>query len=103
MAVDQRMNDFIKMSTHQKDKLTCDDVFTLYLGDVSKQVNQVYFKTVVKFVLLYRDCMNALGWQKRRTYLNKAGMLDQDKMVEIAKIEQEKGVPEMPWRCKEDL
>jgi hypothetical protein len=47
--------------------------------------------------------MNALGWQKRRSYLNKAGMLEQDKMVELAKQQQENGVPEMPWRCKEDL
>jgi len=48
-----------------KDSLTCDDILTLYLGEVSKQVNAIYYKTVLKFVLLYRDCVNELGWSKR--------------------------------------
>ena len=50
------------MSEHERDQLTCDDAFVLYLGDVSKYVNATYYKTVLRFIILYRECLNELGW-----------------------------------------
>ena len=55
---DKRIQDFVNMSAPEKYDLTCDEVFVLYLGNISKQVNAVYYRTVMKFVLLYRDCLN---------------------------------------------
>ena len=66
MAEDHRFNNFLQMSIEQRDNLTCDEIFSLYLGYVSKQVNAIYYRTVTKFVLLYRECMNQIGWRKRR-------------------------------------
>jgi hypothetical protein len=72
ILIDERMDRFIKMTDDDKDNLTCDDVFCLYLGDVCKQVNPTYFKIVLKFIILYRDCLNELGWQKRREHFIKS-------------------------------
>jgi hypothetical protein len=60
--VDKRYQRFLRMSEHERDQLTCDDVFVLYLGDVSKYVNATYYKTVLRFIVLYRECLNELGW-----------------------------------------
>jgi hypothetical protein len=65
------MNNFVKMTPEERLTLTCDDIFVLYLGNVSKQVNAVYFRTVMKFVLLYRDCLNEIGWERRHEHLLK--------------------------------
>lgn len=60
------------MTEEDKDKLTCDEVFALYLRHVSKQVNESYYRTVLRFVLLYRECLNEYGWLKRRDHYHKA-------------------------------
>lgn len=53
----------------------------LYLRDVSKRVNQTYYKTIVRFVMLYRECVNEFGWLKRRETLRKAGVSEEDDPV----------------------
>lgn len=68
---DQRMHNFVRLSPKERLNLTCDEIFVLYLGNVSKQVNAVYFRTVMKFILLYRDCLNSIGWTKRHEHLFK--------------------------------
>ena len=62
------------MSEQEKDKLTCDQVFTFYLADVAKKVNHQYFRVVMKFVVLYRECLNEQGWKIRREHIIKAGI-----------------------------
>ena len=69
------------MKEEEKDCLSCDEVFTLYLGHVSKHVNQIYYKTVLKFILLYRECLNAQGWQNRRELFIKAGVKMEEDIV----------------------
>ncbi len=58
LAEDHKFLQFVGMSRKEKDLLTCDHILNLYLGYVSKQVNAVYYRTVTKFVLMFRDCMN---------------------------------------------
>lgn len=72
---------FIQMDEELKDGMMCDDIFTLYLRDLSKIVNENYYKTVLRFVLLYRECLNEYGWLKRRDHYMKADMLDNDKVL----------------------
>lgn len=66
------------MTEEEKDKLTCDEVFALYLRHVSKQVNESYYRTVLRFVLLYRECLNEYGWLKRRDHYHKAYHRDEE-------------------------
>lgn len=47
----------------QKLNVTADDIFALFLIENSKLVNEKFYKTLIIFVKLYRDCMNKLGWE----------------------------------------
>jgi hypothetical protein len=70
---DERMRHFVmEMTEEEKDQLSCDEVFALYLRHVSKIVNENYYRTVIRFVLLYRECLNECGWLKRREHFEKA-------------------------------
>jgi hypothetical protein len=64
------------LSEEEKDQMTCDEVFSMYLRHVSKHVNENYYRTILKFILLYRECLNEYGWLKRRDHYEKAGILD---------------------------
>jgi hypothetical protein len=76
--IDKRYQRFLRMTEHERDSLTCDDAFVLYLGDVSKYVNPTYYKTVLRFIMLYRECLNELGWQKRREQFQKSDLVNDD-------------------------
>ena len=47
-----------------RDKKNCDDIFAEYLRQVANYTNSEYFATVMKFVVLYRECINKYGWIK---------------------------------------
>lgn len=57
-------NQLSTLSEEQRVMLSADDVFTMYLVHVASLVNQDYYRTVLQFVLLYRECFNQYGWQK---------------------------------------
>lgn len=76
--IDKRYQRFLRMSESERDTLTCDDAFVLYLGDVSKYVNPTYYKTVLRFIILFRECLNDLGWQKRREQYQKSDLETDD-------------------------
>ena len=89
-TVDDRFKKFEEMEEEQKDLLTCDEVFCLYLRDVSKIVNERYFKQCLRFVLLYRECVNEFGWLKRSETYARAGMLQEDTLLlQLKKTEEE--------------
>ena len=83
------MNIFNKMDEEQKDNITCDEIFCLYLREVSKQVNETYYKQVLRFILLYRECINEFGWQKRRETYIESGMADEDTLLADLKTQEE--------------
>ena len=75
------MFEFLQMDEEEKDKMTCDEIFGLYLRHVCKLVNENYYKNVLRFVILYRECLNECGWLKRRETYMEAGMLDEDSLL----------------------
>ena len=80
---DERLRHFmLEMKEEDKDLLTCDEVFALYLRHVSKQVNEQYYRTALRFVLLYRECLNEYGWLKRQEHYHKAYAEDTSCKVE---------------------
>ena len=42
----------------------CDEIFVEYLSEVAGVTNPEYFASVVKFTILYRECLNEYGWLK---------------------------------------
>jgi hypothetical protein len=52
------MNKFLAMDDEQKEEITCDELFCLYLRHMCKQVNSNFYRVVLRFILLYRSCLN---------------------------------------------
>ena len=44
--------------------LSADEIFGLYLRDVASKTNELFYRTMIRFILLYRECLNEHGWQK---------------------------------------
>ena len=42
-----------------------DEIFALYLWRISLKVNDVFYKTVLTYTILFRECLNELGWAKK--------------------------------------
>lgn len=45
--------------------LNCEELMCIYLRECSTQVNESYYSTIMQFLLMFRDCLNMYGWQKR--------------------------------------
>ena len=41
-----------------------DEIFALYLYKTSRKTNDQFYKTILAFVIFYRECLNKIGWQK---------------------------------------
>jgi len=50
------------MSEEWRVMLSADEVLGLYLRDVASKTNEMFYRTMIKFILLYRDCLNEYGW-----------------------------------------
>ena len=87
---DQHLIDFLAKSEEEKDQMTCDEVFCIYLREISKRVNESYYKQCLRFILLYRECINECGWLKRRETFKEAGMLDEDTFLANLKTQEER-------------
>eukprot|EP00347_Sterkiella_histriomuscorum_P007733 403347763 len=53
-----------QMSEEWRVMLSADEIFGLYLREVASKTNLNFYVTMVKYILLYRECMNEYGWQK---------------------------------------
>ena len=42
-----------------------DEIFALYLFKISQKVNENFYKIVLMYVILFRECLNEIGWQKK--------------------------------------
>ena len=70
--------------------MTCDEVFCMYLREISKRVNESYYKQCLRFVLLYRECINECGWQKRRETYEEVDMQGEDTFLANLKTQEER-------------
>jgi hypothetical protein len=48
-----------------RNKISCDEVFAIYLYDISRRVNPEFFKVMIRFIFAYRECLNKYGWEKK--------------------------------------
>ena len=54
------------LSEQEKLCMFVDETFALYLYTVSQKVNDTFYRTVLAFVIFFRECLNEIGWKKRR-------------------------------------
>jgi hypothetical protein len=41
-----------------------DEIFALYLFRTSRKTNESFYKTILAYVIFFRECLNKIGWQK---------------------------------------
>jgi len=71
--------------------LTCDEVFCEYLKEVAKVTNPDYFGIVVKFIILFRECLNEYGWSK----FSSQQEIKEDSKEEYSKMNNPEFIPEI--------
>jgi len=54
------------LSEKDRVEMLLDEIFALYLSTLSKKVNDGFFKTVLQYVILFRECLNEIGWVKKQ-------------------------------------
>lgn len=42
-----------------------DEIFSFYLYQLSRKVNEIFYRTVLTYVILFRECLNEIGWTKK--------------------------------------
>jgi hypothetical protein len=42
-----------------------DEIFALYLWKISEKVNDQFYRVVLAYTILFRECLNDLGWAKK--------------------------------------
>jgi hypothetical protein len=47
--------EFGKMGEEERQNLSCDEIFAVYLREVSQKVNERFYKLVVRFIIGYRE------------------------------------------------
>jgi len=47
----------------KENKYTCDDLFAIFLVEMSQKVIPSFYKLILIFIRFYRECMNKLGWE----------------------------------------
>jgi hypothetical protein len=48
-----------------RNNMLIDETFALYLYKISLKTNPTYYKTILAFVIFFRECLNQIGWAKR--------------------------------------
>ena len=61
-AFSERSTQIFKEEGKEKN---CDDIFGIYLSEIAVKVNRSFYSLLIKFLLLYRECVNKYGWYKK--------------------------------------
>lgn len=54
-----------ELSHYDKLDMLVDEIFALYLYRTSRKTNEMFYKTILAYVIFFRECLNKIGWQKR--------------------------------------
>lgn len=57
--------DYFNLSEQDRSEMLVDETFALYLFRTSQRVNEEFYKTVLAYVIFFRECLNEIGWNKR--------------------------------------
>lgn len=55
---------YLKMSEEERNSLSWDDIFAVYLRETSQKVNENFYKLLLRYMIWYRECANRFGWSK---------------------------------------
>ena len=82
---DKNKSNFLK-------NLTCDDLFGIYLNDISNNINDVFYRSIIILLRHYRDCMNLVGWDIYNKYKD---LIDEKTDCEFTSIKNGELLPDI--------
>jgi hypothetical protein len=50
------------LTDKDRSEMHVDEIFAHYLYTISRKVNEVFYRTVLTYVILFRECLNEIGW-----------------------------------------
>jgi hypothetical protein len=53
------------LSEVERQEMLVDEIFSLYLFKLSQRVNEQFYRTALAYTILFRECLNDLGWSKK--------------------------------------
>ena len=53
------------LTHYDKLDMLVDEIFALYLYRTSKRTNEIFYKTILAYVIFFRECLNEYGWGKK--------------------------------------
>jgi len=56
------MRNYDNLSDKDRSEMLVDEIFALYLYRISQKVNEIFYKTVLTYAILFRECLNEIGW-----------------------------------------
>lgn len=75
-----------------RNNITCDDIFALFLIDNSEIFTFQFYKTLIIFIKSYRECMNKIGWELVSQYKN---IQPEKTELEFANVKNGEHLPEI--------
>ena len=77
-----------------------DEIFALYLYKVSLKVQDQFYRTVLAFVIFFRECLNEIGWKKRK---ESDEQTPQEEFADLEKLDfcEENSAEHAPEICNE--
>lgn len=83
----------LTLQDEERSHLNIDDILALYLVDISEIVIVNFYKAVVVFIQLYRNCLNEIGWDKLGNY--KRLDTGKDVLPEYTSVKDAESIPEI--------
>lgn len=62
---DPALEEYGELEEQTKNLMSIDEIMCVYLREISQKVNGKFYKTLLKFIILFRECLNEYGWQKK--------------------------------------
>jgi sorbitol-specific phosphotransferase system component IIBC len=54
--------DYDNLTQVEKLDMLVDEIFALYLFRTSRKTNEMFYKTILAYVIFFRECLNKIGW-----------------------------------------
>jgi len=58
-------HNYDNLTDGERSAMLVDEIFALYLWKTSTRVNSEFYKIVLAYAILFRECLNDLGWSKK--------------------------------------
>jgi hypothetical protein len=58
-------HNYDNLNDSERNTMLVDEIFAVYLWKISQRVSPEFYRVVVAYTILFRECLNELGWSKK--------------------------------------